>query len=53
MKKAINIHSTRTQKVELQSLYARRTAIDALIRSLEEYHRCRSKRLYPRKGNPN
>jgi hypothetical protein len=30
---------------ELESLYARRSAIDALIRSLEDYNRCRKSRL--------
>ncbi len=53
VKKAVTVYSTRTQKVELQQLYARRTAIDALIESLEEYHRCRSKRLDQRKRKPN
>jgi hypothetical protein len=35
----------RDPRKELQSLYARRSTIDALIRSLEEYNRHRAKRL--------
>jgi hypothetical protein len=29
-------------RIELEYLYARRTAIDTLIESLEEYRRCRA-----------
>jgi hypothetical protein len=39
----------RTYKSELEYLYARRMAIDALIESLEDYDRSRSKRLEVRK----
>ena len=37
--------AVRCFRKELQCLYARRSAIDALIHSLEDYDRCRSKRL--------
>jgi hypothetical protein len=35
----------RLNRKELEYLYARRTAIDSLIHSLEEYDRFRSRRL--------
>ncbi len=53
VKKAVNLPSTRIQKSALQYLYARRIAIDALIESLEEYDRCRSRRLGARKRKVN
>jgi hypothetical protein len=37
-------------KQHLEVLYARRSALDALIRSLEEYQRARTKRLDPLKS---
>jgi hypothetical protein len=36
------------EQVELAKLYARRSAIDALIESLEDYDRYRDKRTYER-----
>jgi hypothetical protein len=33
----------------LESLYERRAAIDTLIRALEDYERCRAKRLRARR----
>jgi len=47
VKKVLSLSSTRAYKTELEYLYARRFAIDALIESLEEYDRCRAKRLDP------
>jgi len=35
----------RTNRKELEYLYARRTAIDSLIQSLEEYDRFRTRRF--------
>ncbi len=49
LKKVVALPSTRAHRTELEYLYARLLAIDALIVSLEEYHRCRTKRLDPRK----
>ena len=37
----------RTYRKELEYLYARRSAIDTLIESLEEYNRFRSARAAP------
>lgn len=37
----------RTYKTQLEYLYARRSAVNALIQSLEKYDRCRAKRLDP------
>jgi len=39
---------SRVRQVELTKLYARRSAIDALIESLEDYDRFREKKLYER-----
>ena len=39
----------RTHRKQLQYLYARRSAIDALIQTLEEYDRFRSVRYSARK----
>jgi hypothetical protein len=39
--------STRNPRKALKSLYARRFAIDAVIQSLEEYNRYRTRRLDP------
>jgi hypothetical protein len=41
----VAISSGRGYQKELDFLYARRTAIDTLIRSLEEYDRRRAKRI--------
>jgi len=38
---------TRDPKKQLEFLYARRGALDAVIRLLEEYNRCRVRRLEP------
>ena len=47
-KKALTSSSpARTYRKELEYLYARRTAIDTLIQSLEEYDRFRSIRDNP------
>jgi hypothetical protein len=46
---AIEVLGPRTSRTPLENLYARRLAIDALIESLEDYDRCRSKRLDPGK----
>jgi hypothetical protein len=40
---------SKVQQVELAKLYARRSAIDALIESLEDYDRYREKRPYDQK----
>jgi hypothetical protein len=40
---------SKVEQVELTKLYARRSAIDALIESLEDYDRFREKRVYERK----
>jgi hypothetical protein len=40
---------SKAEQTELEKLYARRSVIDALIESLEEYDRYRVKRLYDRK----
>jgi hypothetical protein len=37
--------SSRNPRKELEALYARRSVIDDLIRSLEEYNRYRERRL--------
>jgi len=42
-KPPIHITSARGHQEELENLYARRTKIDSLIRSLEEYDRLRSR----------
>jgi hypothetical protein len=47
--KKLPIAVPRTFKSELEYLYARRLAIDALIESLQDYDRSRSKRLDTRK----
>jgi hypothetical protein len=39
---------SRVEQVELTKLYARRSAIDALIEALEDYDRFREKKLYER-----
>lgn len=44
-KAPVAISSGRGYKTELDYLYARRVAIDALIQSLEEYDRHRAKRI--------
>lgn len=44
-KAPIEISSARGHQQELDHLYARRTQIDTLIESLEEYERLRSARL--------
>ena len=44
-----NAWRSKAEQTELEKLYARRSAIDALIESLEEYDRYRAKRLYDRK----
>lgn len=41
--------STGDPKKQLEVLYARRYALDAVIRHLEEYNRCRVRRLEPRR----
>ena len=41
----VAISNSRTPRTPLENLYARRLALDALIESLEDYERCRSKRL--------
>jgi hypothetical protein len=38
----------KVEQVELTKLYARRSAIDALIEALEDYDRFREKKLYER-----
>ena len=37
---------SKAEQVQLEKVYARLSAIDALIESLEEYDRYRAKRLY-------
>ncbi|HUP02784.1 MAG TPA: hypothetical protein VMU19_02265 [Bryobacteraceae bacterium] len=39
---------SRVEQFELEKLYARRSAIDALIESLEKYDRCRETQAYQR-----
>ena len=41
--------STRNPQKQLQVLYARRCTLDAVIRHLEEYRRCRTRRPDPLK----
>ena len=48
-KGSVSSTSTRTYKTKLEHLYAHRSALDALIESLEEYERYRIRRLYERK----
>jgi phosphoribulokinase len=40
---------SKAERVELEKLYARRSVIDGLIESLEDYDRYRAKRPYDRK----
>jgi hypothetical protein len=40
---------SKVEQVELAKLYARRSAIDALLESLEDYDRYREKRVYERR----
>jgi hypothetical protein len=40
---------SKVEQAELANLYARRSAIDALIESLEDYDRYRDKKFYDRK----
>jgi hypothetical protein len=50
-KKPVSTVDVRISRRQLDSLYARRTAIDALIQSLEDYDRCRAKRLAGERRN--
>ena len=45
VKKVLPASSTRAYRKELEYLYARRSAVDALIESLEQYDRCRGTRV--------
>jgi hypothetical protein len=52
MTSPVNIRSawlSKIEQIELAKLYARRSAIDALIESLEDYDRYREKRSFDRK----
>jgi hypothetical protein len=40
---------SKDEQVRLSELYARRSTIDALIESLENYDRCREAKLYERR----
>jgi hypothetical protein len=40
---------SKVEQVELAKLYARRSAIDSLIESLQDYDRFRERRMYDRK----
>ncbi len=42
---AHNVLGSRNNRYKLEYLYARRSAIDALIESLEQYAQCRARRL--------
>jgi hypothetical protein len=44
-KKVLPASSIRTYRKELEYLYARRSSVDALIESLEQYDRCRGTRV--------
>ena len=44
-KKQVGPTPVREFRKELEYLYARRTAVDSLIQSLEEYNRFRERRL--------
>jgi hypothetical protein len=50
-KKPAPTAGVRFSRRQLDNLYARRTAIDALIQSLEDYDRCRAKRLAGQRRN--
>jgi hypothetical protein len=45
-KKAPPTSPARAHRKELQYLYARRSAIDALIQTLQDYDRFRAKRIF-------
>jgi hypothetical protein len=44
-KKVLPNSSARAYRKELEHLYTRRSAVDALIESLEQYDRCRGTRV--------